>query len=209
MKIAVVAFDCDGVMFDTKDSNIAYYNNLLNSLSMPKMTPDAVEFVHMHTVDESISHIMKGDVGKIRLAQDLRRHMDYREFLGKMRMEPTLKSTLKRLRPEIKTAVATNRTDSMHHVLKVFGLTDDFDLVVCASDVPRPKPFPDPLLKVLSHFGARPETVLYVGDSALDEIAAAAVGIPFIAYRNRHLNAAYYIDRLDAVEAIIEHANGR
>lgn len=204
MEIAVVAFDCDGVMFDTKDANVAYYNKLLDALCLPAMTPDQTAFVHMHTVDDAVSHIMGGDPEKIRKAHDFRQKMDYREFYDKMRMEPNLKPILKRLRPEIKTAVVTNRTDSMHSVLEIFGLTNDFDLVVCAHEVPRPKPHPDPLLKVLSHFNAEAETVLYVGDSALDEAAAAAAGIPLVAYRNRYLKAAYYIDHLDEVKAIVD-----
>lgn len=207
MEIAVVAFDCDGVMFDTKDANIAYYNKLLSALSMPVMTPEQVEFVHMNTVAEAVSYLMGGDSQRIALAHAYRHTLDYGEFYDQMRMEPSLKSTLKRLRPHIKTAVATNRTDSMHAVLDLFDLTDAFDFVVCASDVPRPKPFPDPLLKVLSHFDVPAETVLYIGDSALDEAAASAAGIPLVAFRNRYLKAAYYIDRLDEIEAIVDRAH--
>lgn len=210
MEITVVAFDCDGVMFDTKDANIAYYNQLLEALRLPEMTPEQTAHVHMHTVDEAVSHLMGGDPEKIEKAHDFRRRMDYRQFYSKMRMEPGLKPVLKRLRPGIKTAVATNRTDSMHTVLEIFGLKDDFDLVVCAHEVPRPKPFPDPLLKVLAHFKAEAHTVLYVGDSSVDEAAAAAAGIPLVAYRNRYLRAAYHVDHLDAVGTIVDRLkNGR
>ena len=33
--IKVVAFDCDGVMFDTTKANIAYYNQILDHFDRP------------------------------------------------------------------------------------------------------------------------------------------------------------------------------
>jgi phosphoglycolate phosphatase-like HAD superfamily hydrolase len=43
-----------------------------------------------------------------------------------------------------------------------------------------------------------------VGDSKLDEIAAKAAGMPFVAYKNRSLSADFYIQSLKEVEGIIE-----
>ncbi len=37
--IEVVAFDCDGVMFDTINANMAYYNKILEHFGRPAMTP--------------------------------------------------------------------------------------------------------------------------------------------------------------------------
>ncbi|MBW1841164.1 MAG: hypothetical protein JRI75_05165, partial [Deltaproteobacteria bacterium] len=49
--IVVVAFDCDGVMFDTTRANMAYYNRILNHFGKPDMTPEQFSFAHMHTAD--------------------------------------------------------------------------------------------------------------------------------------------------------------
>ena len=152
--IIVVAFDCDGVMFDTTKANIAYYNNILEHFGRPAMTPEQFAYCHMHTVDESILHLFN-DSDSYRAAQAYRKSMSYRPFLKYMEMEPYLKSLLDRLRPKYKTAVATNRSDTMDRVLSEHGLTESFDLVVSSSDVDRPKPYPDPLIKILKHFGIK------------------------------------------------------
>ena len=55
----------------------------------------------------------------------------------------------------IQTAVATNRTQSIHTLLSIFDLTDLFDCVIGAHDVFHPKPDPEPLLKVLSSLDAQ------------------------------------------------------
>ena len=112
---------------------------------------------------------------------------------------------LNRIRPPLKTAIATNRTDTMHRLLEEFGLENHFDMVVTSLDVTRPKPHPEPLQKILKHFGLGPEDALYVGDSGVDAQAAAAATMPFAAYRNRDVNAAFYIDSLHELGNIVNN----
>ena len=91
-----------------------------------------------------------------------------------MEMEPHLKPLLEWLRPRFKTAIATNRMNTMGTLLKTHRLGPLFDLVVCATDVAMPKPHPEALFKVADHFGIPPARALYIGDSSVD---AAVVGI--------------------------------
>ena len=60
-EVKVVAFDCDGVLFDTEQSNRAFYNEILNHLGKPELTPEQFAFVHMHTLDESLTFLSNGD----------------------------------------------------------------------------------------------------------------------------------------------------
>jgi HAD superfamily hydrolase (TIGR01549 family) len=111
---------------------------------------------------------------------------------------------LTRLKGRWKTAIATNRTDTMQWVLEEHALTGLFDLVVSASDVAHPKPHPEQLLAIIKHFGIQPDEVCFIGDSDLDQQAADAAGVPFIAYNNPELQAVAHIDRLDRVLDLIE-----
>jgi phosphoglycolate phosphatase len=200
--ISLIAFDCDGVLFDSARLNRLYYNSILGHLGMPEMTPEQFEFVHMHTVGESLIFLF-GENERLKRAEAYRQTMRYDPFLKEMQMEPYLIPLLKKLRPRFKTAIATNRTDTMGRVLKEFKIEEYFDLVVCARDVLRPKPYPDPLIKILDHFQLSPEQALYVGDSKLDEDAAKAARMPFVAYGNRSLSAEYHIDNLKEIEDIL------
>jgi phosphoglycolate phosphatase len=200
--IKVVAFDCDGVMFDTSHLNESYYNKILDHFGRPPMTSAQFQFVHMQTVDESITFLFD-DETEITAAHAYRKTMDYRQFLQYMTIEPHLKRLLDALRPAYKTAIATNRTDTMDLVLDVFDLTDHFDLVVCAKDVNHPKPAPDPILKLITHFKVTPSNVIYIGDSKLDQLAAQAAGVHFAAFKNKALAADFHISGLNEVEKIL------
>lgn len=200
--IKVAIFDCDGVMFDTQKTNMAYYNRILAHFELPPMTPDQFAYTHMHTVHASLDFLFT-DADMRREADRVRQNLNYLSLIRLMEMEPDLEPLLKKLRPGYKTAVATNRSDTMNRVLEEHGLEGYFDMVVSASDVARPKPYPDPLLKILKYFKALPEEAVYVGDSEVDEQAAAGAGIPLIAYNNSSLNAAFHIKRLQEIEGIL------
>jgi len=200
--IKVAIFDCDGVMFDTEKTNMAYYNRILAHFDMPPMTPQQFAYTHMHTVHASLDFLFQ-DKEMRREAEQVRRELNYFSLIQLMEIEPDLKPLLKKLRPGIKTAVATNRSDTMNRVLLEHGLEDDFDFVVSASDVERPKPYPDPLVKILTYFSVQPGEALYVGDSKVDEQAAGGAGVPLIAYNNPSLCADFHIKRLKEIEAIL------
>ena len=201
--IELVAFDCDGVLFDTEQANRFYYSHILQHFGRAAVTDEQFRFVHMHTVDESMAYLFP-DEKQLEAAQIFRKTMDYRKYFDYLTVESYLVSLLEKLRPQIKTAIATNRTDTMDRLLAEFGLVGYFDLVVTSSDVKRPKPHPDELLKILDHFDLVSHQVIYVGDSRLDELAAKAAGIPLVAYRNRELAAEYHINNLGEIEELLD-----
>jgi HAD superfamily hydrolase (TIGR01549 family) len=203
MNIRVVAFDCDGVMFDTKEVNREYYDQILRHFDKPEMTPDQLELAHMHMVEKVLS-ILFTDPDEFEAAMRYRLQMPYLPLLAKMKMEPELKPLLQSLRPGYKTAIATNRTNTIQEVLRVFDLKSDFDLVVSALDVPRAKPYPDILIRIVDHFDVAPHEIIYIGDSELDEAAAKGAGVPFVAYQNPALDARFHITSLKEVEQILK-----
>ncbi len=201
--IKVIAFDCDGVLFDTAKANRSYYNQILRHFGKPEMNPEQFAYSHCHTAEQSLAYLFE-DKPSLEAAHAYRKTMSYEPFFKEMEIEPHLKPLLAKLRPRYQTAVATNRTDTMQGVLTAFGLENSFDLVVTAADVPRPKPFPDMLLRVLEYFKAEPGQTLYVGDSEVDETAAKAAGIQLIAYKNPRLDAAFHITGLNEIETIVD-----
>jgi phosphoglycolate phosphatase len=195
--IKLVAFDCDGVLFDSRQANIAFYNAILAHFGRSALSPEDVDYVHSHTVWESLGHIFKG-YPDLEAVLRFARSFDYGPFIGMMVEEPFLREFLRFLRQNCFTALATNRTTTTRAVLHYHGLTDDFDMVVSAMDVSHPKPHPESLARILDHFQLSVENAIYIGDSPVDEEFAANAGVPFIAYRNRALVADYYLDSFAA-----------
>ncbi len=201
-RFTAIAFDCDGVMFDTQKANRAYYNDILAFFGRPPMTEEQFRYAQMQTVGRSLEMLFpdKNEYGE---AQKYRKVHGYGPYIKYMQMAPDLVAVLAYLRPEYNTAVATNRTDTMGRVLEVHEIRPYFDKVVTALDVKNPKPAPDVLLCLLEYFAIQPSEMLYIGDSMVDEIAAAAAGVPFAAYGNPELNADYHIRRLWEIKSIL------
>lgn len=201
--VRLVMFDCDGVLFDSRRANVLFYNDLLRRFGRPPMTDADIDYVHAHTAQESVAHLFRDDP-RLCQAEGLRGAADYGPYVAQMVPEATLREALEYLRWRCRLAVCTNRTNTIGAVLEHHGVAGYFDLVVSALDAPRPKPFPDQLLKALEAFGCLPPAALYVGDSSLDMEAAQAAGVPFVAYRNPGLEAASHIEWLSELRSLVE-----
>jgi HAD superfamily hydrolase (TIGR01509 family) len=203
-QIKVVIFDCDGVLFDSRDANIAFYNQILSHFRLAPMTAEEVAYVHVSTADKALRHLLGSRDPHI--MEEILAHrpqVDYTPFIRLMRMEPHLRELLRALPQGIKRAVSTNRAHTIADVLRIHGLAGAFDLVVSALDVQNPKPHPESALKIIRHFACSASEALFVGDSEVDEASARGARIPFIAYKNPSLQADYHIEDLLEIAEII------
>ncbi|KAG0564096.1 hypothetical protein KC19_8G082300 [Ceratodon purpureus] len=78
-------------------------------------------------------------------------------------------------------AAVTNapRSNAVQMIASV-GLTDFFEHLVIGSECERAKPFPDPYLKALEHFGVSAENAFAFEDSPAGLGAAVAAGLPVV-----------------------------
>jgi FMN phosphatase YigB (HAD superfamily) len=193
-RLKLVVFDCDGVMFDSRNANRMYYNHLLEAFDCPPMDAEEEEYVHTHNVFDSLAHIFRKYPGALDPAHAYRESLDYSPYLQYMRIEPDLKEFLQFLRPRFRTAISTNRSSTMPAIMEMHGLNPYFDLVVTALDVERPKPHAEALEKILRHFGLGADQAVYIGDSDVDREHVAGVNMRLIAFRNPALEADYHVN---------------
>lgn len=193
--LKLIIFDCDGVMFDSKESNRVYYNHLLAKFSCPPMDEDEVDYVHKHNVFDSVAHIFREhDQVDMAAVNSYRASLDYTPFLNHMLMAPDLIQFLQVISPHYHRAISTNRTNTMDLVLDMFKLRPWFEMVVTALTAPRPKPAPDGLHMILDHFGLQVDEAIYIGDSSVDRDHCAAVGMELIAFKNPGLEARHHVN---------------
>lgn len=198
--LKLVVFDCDGVMFSSRESNRRYYNDLLQAFSCPPMTEEELEFVHIHNVHNSLAHIFRNHTHvNADAIEAYRRSLDYTPYLRYMTMEPDLIDFLEMIKPRYHTAISTNRTDTMDGILDTFALRPWFDMVVTALNAPKPKPAPDGLQMILQQFQVQPHEAIYIGDSVIDQEHCAGAGVEFIAFRNKALSARYHVDNFMSI----------
>jgi phosphoglycolate phosphatase len=195
-RVKTVIYDCDGVMFDSFEANLAFYNRIMTMLGKPPLDRGDEGLMHiLHTFasQDVLRHIFP-DETSWRAAMRCVPAVNYRELVPLMRMEEGLLDTFETLSPRIGLAVCTNRAASMTTVLAHFDLARYFGIVMTALGVTNPKPHPEPLLKVLEHYRIGPKEALFVGDSDVDRRSAQAAGVPFVAYK-ADLPAFARIDR--------------
>jgi HAD superfamily hydrolase (TIGR01509 family) len=203
-EIKAVIYDCDGVLFDSFESNLAFYSLVMEHFGMPPLDrndADTMRILHTYCNKDVLTYLFNGD-DRMADVRAFSATIDYRKLFPLMRMEEGLRETLEALYGRYQLAVCTNRASSMELLLQSFGLERYFSLVMTAGRVVNPKPHPEPLFKVLEHYGLRPDQALFVGDSEVDRQAADAAGVPFVAYRG-DLLAFARIDRHDELLALL------
>lgn len=102
------------------------------------------------------------------------------------RLEPGAQEAVDGVRVRgFRTAVWTNNAGVVaRRALARFGLDRVFDLIVTRDDMRALKPDPDGWRVIAERLGAADAAVV-VGDSWVDGLAAAAAGVPFVAYQAR------------------------
>ncbi len=179
-----IIFDCDGVLFESRRANLAFYNTILDAMGEEQVAEtDQVRMLLCHTA--ASPQVFAELLGPVRAEQALAlaQEVDYRQFIPWMDPEPGMNDALACLSQHYPLAVATNRGFSMPQILEHFSLSGYFRTVVTSRDVERPKPSPDMLFEAASRLGFAPGELLFVGDSVLDQAAARAAGMPFANYR--------------------------
>ncbi|MEN8140903.1 MAG: HAD family hydrolase [Thermodesulfobacteriota bacterium] len=191
----LVIFDCDGVMFDSKNANKHYYNHILATLGHPAMTAEELDYVHIHNVMKSVSYLLRNYPDDIPRAEEYRADLNYQPFFKYMQMEPDLIPFLEELKSRaIERAISTSRTNTMGQILDIFALNDYYGKVMTTFDVENPKPHPEALEVILAHYQMAPEEAVYIGDSIIDREHSKGVGMELIAFRNPDIDGDYVVE---------------
>jgi len=195
-----VIYDCDGVLFNSLEANCSFYEAVFNHMgvSLDRSDEDVMRIIHTYANRDVLKYFFP-ETDRWEKSLLFAGTIDYLNLIHLMEMESGLLETLEHLKGKLHLAICTNRSSSMDAVLEGFNLTDYFSYVMTAAKASFPKPHPDPLLRILAHYGIKAEEALFVGDSVVDSLAAAAAGVPFVAYRAD----LHGIARIDAHEEIL------
>jgi len=199
-RVKGLIFDCDGVILDSKDANRMYYSIIRERMGLLPITPEEEDYVHKHSVMESLARVIPSE--RLDEANALRKDFDYREILPYLYLEDGLTHFLETLQENgVRMAVNTNRTDTMEMVLDIFDLRRFFAPVITAAKVSHPKPNPEGVHKILTHWTLRGRETAYLGDSNLDELTARAAGVPFWAFKNQALIADMHVEDFNTLRS--------
>jgi len=195
--------DADGVLFESVQSNIAFYNAIFAEVGQPCLEPhEESQCIFMATrevfalragLDRQLRERMAAVAAKL----------DSAPFFRLLQPPFELRPFLQTMRRRYKLGLATNRSTTVPALIEHLDLRDIFDAVTCLQDAVAPKPAPDLLNLCMKRAGVSPAHALYVGDSPTDSAAAVAAGVGFVGVGNR-VNVPHRIEALAELPAALE-----
>ncbi len=174
----LLIFDCDGVLFDSHEANIAYFNSCLEESGHPPLAEEMHEKVVYMSVRQLLDELIRDPVEADRTFEACQ-HIDYMRFIPKLRPLFDFDRVLARLRQSYILSIATNRGKSLEALFAHFRLDRYFSYKISTLEA-KPKPDPDMLIKCMEHFCAGKSETVYIGDTPNDHAAASNAGIDCI-----------------------------
>jgi len=182
--VKAVLFDVDGVLIDSFEANLKFFQNLMLRSGYKLPTRESFQEIFPLHLRAAIRVLTKADSEEemeniLKIARS--RETGYDTHLL---IVPTgAKEVLEELAQKFKLGIVTSRENAFEspHLAK---LAEYFDVTVSYGDTENHKPHPEPLLCAAQKLGVKPEECIYIGDASSDLRAGRAAGMKVIMYGN-------------------------
>lgn len=212
IKIDLVIFDMDGLMFDTETVSREAWKIAGEKVNIP--VDDNLFSEFLGTNSTHITNLLINKFGEDSLYKEL---ISERNILSDKLIDTNglgvkkgLKELLTHLKQNnIKRAVATST--SRERAIKLLTLGDvvnDFDYIICGDEVVESKPNPEIFLKVAEKLNVKPENCIVLEDSRFGIYAAKSAGmnaimVPDLLEPDEELLGIIY-NKVDDLEEVIK-----
>lgn len=174
----LIIFDLDGTLIDSIEGWIKAFQQSFKSFGIKVSRKKLTELFGKSDID-IVKALVKNPEKRERVLKYLYQLKKGDELLKEFRLHRNAKRVLKKLKEKgYIIALATgNRKDFCSKVLRHFGLTDFFDIIVTVDDVRKGKPEPEMLIKCLNQAKVGKDEAIYICDSLPDVLASKKAGI--------------------------------
>jgi len=189
MNLRCIAFDLDGTLVDSAPDILPALNQTLLLLEREPVQLQQVQ----HWLGNGMVMLLKRALtGQLQVAEVDPTLLataqgifiqQYQNTNGRYTsLFPGVQEVLTELATDFSLVVTTNKPRQFTvPLLQRLGIAALFSDVICADDVPQPKPSPDMLLTLMARQQLTPSELLLVGDSENDIFAARAAAVPVFA----------------------------
>ncbi len=176
-KKELIIFDMDGTLIDSGNvitNTINYVRNNIGLESIPKNEM----LDHLNNPDINASEFFYGTSAFTDKQTKLFGEYYDKNCISDIVLYDGIKEMLKSIDNHFILTIATNASvEFANKMLNHLGIDNHFDMVIGANNVPKPKPHPDMLLKILEKFNIENKFSILVGDSHKDKRAANTANI--------------------------------
>ena len=193
--IRAVIFDVDGVLIDSFDANLKFFQDLMARCGYESPTRDA--FRPLFSVPmRDVIRILTG----LKSEQDVNAIWEIGQTIPAavelIHAPSDIQDVIKTLNQDYLLGIATSRVRSgVYKIPQLAELKSYFRATVCYEDTIRHKPDPEPLLLAARMMNVENKECVYIGDAPSDMAAARAAHMKFILY---HGYALHILDGADA-----------
>lgn len=182
--IKAVIFDIDGVLLDSFEANLKFFQDLMVKFGYPPPTREEFPPIFHLNMWDAIKALTKSDseeeIRKIWEAGGSGEVVYPTELLN---MPEGTEEVIKILSKNYLLGIVTNRIrNSVWEFSKLAEFKEYFRTIVSYEDTVNHKPDPDPLLLAAKRLSVQPEEAVYIGDVENDVKAGKAAGMKVIVY---------------------------
>ncbi len=171
-------FDCDGTIVDSMPLHYIAWKKTLSEWGATFPEDVFYSWGGMPTVQivQTLSDQQGLNIPAEQVAHA--KELLYFELLPQLQAIPEVMEHINLSHGKIPFAVVSGGTrDSVTRSLNALGILDKFDILVCAGDYARPKPYPDPFLMAAELLGVAPKDCLVFEDTDMGIESATAAGM--------------------------------
>ncbi len=214
MKKKLVIFDLDGTLIDTLDDLQASVNYALAHFNYPLRSREQVRKDIGNGVAKLMERSTPDGLNNPNYDEALRIFKEHYaiHYADKTEIYDGMLEVVKELRTAgFLLSVATNKIDSIAHILIEDRFPKCFDFILGDIDGVPKKPHPQMITNILNHFGLKKEDAIYIGDTNVDEETAINSGLDYClltyGFRTKEELLATCKGRifLDSPKAILEY----
>ena len=180
--LKAVLFDIDGVLIDSLEANLKFFQDILGGAGYPRPTREEYAKVFHLPLIDTLRHFSKPE-----LEEELERIHEQVTTVpyasGLLTQPEDTQKTLEILSKTYALGVVSSRTRRGIDMYFAFSKTGTlFPVSIAYEDAVNHKPHPEPLLLAAKRLKVRPDECVYIGDTHTDMEAGKAAGMRTILF---------------------------
>lgn len=182
--IKAVIFDIDGVLLDSFEANLKFFQDLMiHTGHRPPTRKEFPPIFHLSMMDAIKILTKSNSKEEVEKIWEIGRSREVPYDVGLLSVPKGAEDIIKELSKKFLLGIVTSRQrGSVYEAPQLAKLKEYFRVSVCYEDTTRHKPEPEPLLFAARSLHVQPLECIYIGDVENDIIAAKTAGMKVIIY---------------------------